>query len=353
MDFLRLNRRKAVFGSGGIAVFLLVNYLCFFGLPDFEDYYAKSVEFTVPSGFSGSLVVSVSSKVRPNTESGVFRLKLDGEAKDRIIPKSVGEARIDSSGNLVAYRETTVKSFPTSPPYVPQYTDKLFVMDVKGIETQIAETEGTPVWSPDGQWIVCTNIDGPNGSDGQRDLSKAKWTTWKYAIDGSTKTELPLPEKCSVQDWSSDGRWFLASKYGDPGRDLLIDTADPAKSVVLIFQERPYTTRFSRDGTKIFFICWDEDRRGIICSRELVSDQKTVALGTETTVVYRGKPDHGINDFSCSPDGQFLAVATLDMRNQTGKIIERGHLELVKLADASIEALNVTHAAHIISVDWR
>jgi beta-lactamase regulating signal transducer with metallopeptidase domain len=193
---------------------------------------------------------------------------------------------------------------------------------------------GRPVWSGDGREIVVTDQVHNHKNDKSK-AAKPIWTdeTWRLSTDGAKKTWLPVPSSDGVDDWSSDGKWFVTcSDRHEPfgsGYQLYLISPDGT-------QQRRLThgrglnvyARFSPDGKKIVFL---HQERGENSIRMI-----DVTDGKESVVL----KDDGLDrvDMACwSPDGKQLAVTRVNWQmGPDGK----KHLEAAK-ADYRLEIVSL------------
>ena len=331
-----------------VVVVLVANYLFFFGMPDLHDFYAPPVQFTVPQGLQGKLVVSVSSTVRSSRDSGVFRVSLDDTAKDSIQQKLKWRSHVAFDSTGTSFASCSVRQEQVEGNW--KQVGSLFVTDQTGAETEIAEgIWGLPIWSPDGEWIVLTHFE-------TQPPALIKSTTWKIKRDGSSKEKLMLPRGDSAQDFYVDGKWILASKnaeqfYNSGEQKYLYNLADQSRISVPQLKDSGQA-RFSPDGTQLIYIQLNyQEIRSSICVRSFELNDREVVLG-EPRVLYTAT--NGQADFRCSRDGKNVAIAFNDIRlgNQR-KMIESGHLFIVNLADGTKHEINVTHAGWLTVDDFR
>ena len=70
----------------------------------------------------------------------------------------------------------------------------------------IFDRQGNPSWSHQGQKVVVSV-----------DVGERKYETWRFNVDGTAPTKLPVPETDLVFDCSDDGNWLAArTMSGDP-----------------------------------------------------------------------------------------------------------------------------------------
>lgn len=119
-------------------------------------------------------------------------------------------------------------------------------------ETQIAAEAGTMFcWSPDGNRIVIVE------SRFTKD-DRSQDTTEQINLDGSGRTRLPIPETDEVDDWSPDGKWFVAVTNRKPpfGRGYQLYRMHPDGSEELQLTKNGLNCypRFSPDSQKIVYL---------------------------------------------------------------------------------------------------
>jgi RNA polymerase sigma factor (sigma-70 family) len=336
----------------GFSAVVLANYAYFVGPLEFEKVHAtvlpESLKFSVPAGFHGTLIASVVNNAE-QWDSGLFKLQLDGQARV-VISYQQGDCQRLKRSKDYAYFPLNARIDPAGKSVALSADRQFHLIDPNGHWTQLADVWGVPVWSPDGEWIVCSHSGELSNGWGGNQPNKG---TWKYAKDGSSKTRLPLSLGKVVWDWSPDGRWFLTSELKGSTNELrkvfsLLDTSDYTTSIPLEFGEPVSNPRFSRDGSAIFH------RTGpTIIRRDLISNEQSVSLGNDRTMIYDGGSDLAIEDFACSADGKFLALATYDINTLVPGQQVQGKLLLVTIADGTSQELQIANSRAVYSVDLR
>ncbi len=122
-------------------------------------------------------------------------------------------------------------------------------------------------WSADGTKLLC----------GAGDVRKG---TRQWIVDMKTgeKTELQFPEGHWLQDWSSDGNWFLTLKQDKPAEDkftprvYLVNKDGSEVRRLSNDNQLAWPARFSPDGRRALFVAWDANKNGRHPSRVQVVD---------------------------------------------------------------------------------
>jgi Tol biopolymer transport system component len=119
---------------------------------------------------------------------------------------------------------------------------------------------GRPVWSGDGREIVVTD-QVLNHKDDKSKSMKPIWSdeTWKLSTNGSKKAWLPVPSSDTVEDWSSDGKWFVTSSdrhepFGSGYQLYLISPDGTQQRRLTHGRGLNVYVRFSPDGKRIVFL---------------------------------------------------------------------------------------------------
>jgi Tol biopolymer transport system component len=216
--------------------------------------------------------------------------------------------------------------------------------------TQISDKGGLPVWSPNGQEIVVTVPAGDSKEGGDE--------TWRMNADGSGATRVSLPGTDFIYDWSSEGKWCVASvDSGHPGRfshpcQLYVMRPDGTQRQNLTKEGRNLFARFSPDGSQIVYLFTDPDGKKSRSLRVMNTD----GSGDRELV---GDAGLVIPEDACwSPDGKYLAVRMVacEELQPDGNRVGRGdwHLEIVAATGRHRRWLNLV-GAHIESFqqpDW-
>jgi Tol biopolymer transport system component len=164
------------------------------------------------------------------------------------------------------------------------------------------------IWSPDGNHLAfARNLEtgGPSRSViAIRDISTG------------AERELPLSlENPTLRHWLPDGRAIIAlatrrGQYGIYRVDLATSTAEFVEQVTAL-SAIPIP---SPDGTTEYFVRWRSNDSGAVVARSV--------QGHQEREIYRGR-GNGAASFRLSPDGQSLALITLELRESDAKVAEK------------------------------
>ena len=321
-----------------VLLVVIANFCFFFGIPHFDELFQQTIKLGVPDGFSGTIVAAATGKGGAGMHAGMFERKMGDDAWNQISPKFTLYTRMNPAGTAIAYCEG-----------MNDPKQSLCVLDQNRQETKIAAIRGWPVWSPDGESIVCSDLG--YHVNGARLPPKG---TWKYAKDGSSQTRLPFRTDDIVWDWSPDGRWFLLSRMKDRQQlYFLVDVENVATMLPLEFDEFVIQPRFSRDGKTIICAARAKDTADTVYARELITSDETVSLGPQKVLIYTLKQDLQLEDFAFSANGDYLAMAVIDKRYLLPGKVARGSLQLVKLETGTPIDLSVSGVAYFSSIDVR
>jgi Tol biopolymer transport system component len=170
---------------------------------------------------------------------------------------------------------------------------------------KIADFGSLPIWSPDGKYLV-TN----KGPIGQHEA-------WQMEADGSKAKKLPIPKTDEVDDWSSDGKWFVTVSDRHPphghGYQLYVMHPDGTNERRLTKNGLNCYPRFSPDSRKIVYI-HQTHKEGNSIRMVDIDGKNDREILREEGLVYP--------DFACwSPHGKRLAI----VRREWEGIDEKGN----------------------------
>ncbi len=221
----------------------------------------------------------------------------------------------------------------------------------KGEKRRIAEFGGTVTWSPDGkQLIVAKGLSKPQDDH-------MRFETWRFNIDGSGATKLPIPETDEVDGWSPDGRWLVTTSDRHPphgrGYQLYLMRPDGTEQRRLTEGEGLNVhPRFSPDSQRIAYLHQDRDGNSV-CVVNIDGSGRRRVFQEENDV---------FPEMCCwSPEGKELActLITWQRDEQNRKVLgvpEADPNPQVVIVDAEGKTrrpLNLPRALFFDSPDWR
>jgi Tol biopolymer transport system component len=217
--------------------------------------------------------------------------------------------------------------------------------------SQVVAEGGTVFcWSPDGKRIV--NIKGHFTKD-----DRSQNTTSQIDVDGSGLTKLPIPETDEVDDWSGDGKWFVAVTNRKP----------PFGCGYQLYRMRPDGTeelRLTEDGLNCY-PRFSPDSRQIVYLHQTAKDGNSLHVmdvdGKNDRAILREEGLQSVEAGCFSPDGRRLAVVLFDCHlDKSGKKVRRandehGHLEIINIDGTNGRKLPLV-GAEVVWLghpDWR
>jgi RNA polymerase sigma factor (sigma-70 family) len=235
--------------------------------------------------------------------------------------------------------------------------EELWVCDTQGKEkpVRLMEKAGRPNWSPDGKQLVSTKGDVV-ADDGW------KTVTWQVNADGTARTQLKVPDTDFVEDWSSDGKWFVTCSDRHPPRGrgyqlYVMHTEGGGERRLTKGGGLNCYARFSPDGRRIVYL---HQERGVNSLHVMDTD------GTNDREILKEK-DRVRPEYVCwAPDGKRLVVTVITqprpgatdllgnpLRDTIGIEImdpDGGNRKELKLPDAEGAAIQIQGSSH---PDWR
>jgi Tol biopolymer transport system component len=190
--------------------------------------------------------------------------------------------------------------------------------------------DASPIWSPDGRWLVAS-VPKPAQGGGW------DWETYKFAADGSSRELLPIPPTDEVHDWSPDGQWLLTTRHGR----FYIMRPD-ASEQRQVFRWRGDYPRFSPDG-KSFVFTWMMVQRHGIFVMDLDGGRHRPVLEVELGTV--ASP-------CWSPDGKELAVVTYELQPKN-RAIASARIIVCELVGKGRRVFNLPPGTTPRRPDWR
>jgi Tol biopolymer transport system component len=225
---------------------------------------------------------------------------------------------------------------------------------------KISDKGSRPIWSPDGKHLVTTKQELlPDEKDKKRTKPAWKDESWKIDADGGNPVKLDIPDTDSIDDWSSDGKWFVTcsdrhAPYGR-GYQLYVMKTDGSEQRRLTEGGLNCHARFSPDGKKVAYVrqtakegnsIWVVDIDGKN-AREII---KEVNLASPDSAFW-------------SPDGKQLAVTMFDWQmGENGRRILRSpndanfRIEIMNADGSNRRELKLADAkiVHVGALgDWR
>jgi RNA polymerase sigma factor (sigma-70 family) len=175
-------------------------------------------------------------------------------------------------------------------------------------------------WSPDSKQLVA--VDFAHGDDPK----SLQFITWLVDVATRNKTQLKLPEKHFVCDWSRDGKYFLTTR-------MEFDKNPPTARLCLVSRDgtevRELTDgkqlaafgRLSPDGRKVLYLGTDPQRAGKAKESGLGLFVLDIRQRKATRV--EGQPLNGdLMGFCWSPDGKRIAYGWREQMPAPGQQTE-------------------------------
>jgi Tol biopolymer transport system component len=229
----------------------------------------------------------------------------------------------------------------------------LWTLDIEGKGTahKIADFGGEVSWSPDSKQLVVVRermIDAEKG--------KRVNETWRFDLDGKSRTKLPIPETDSVADWSPDGEWFVVTSSRRDTRDnpyqLYLMHPDGTGSRQLTEgKESNVHPLFSPDGRKVVY---EHSERGGNSIWVVNVD------GTNRHRIFREEDDWSIgNSIVWSPDGRSILFSDQKWsRDEKGKKFMGAEKTPVRITIMNADGTNRRPLAlppivYVNFIDWR
>jgi Tol biopolymer transport system component len=217
-----------------------------------------------------------------------------------------------------------------------------------GAPRRLSEFGGAMSWSPDGSMLIVSRSRPESSDDGPRHES------WRFNVDGSGTTRMPIPETDSVGDWSPDGQWLVtvSDRHAPQGRgyQLYLMRPDGTEQRRLTEGGLNVYPRFSPEGKRIAYL----HSEGGEASLWVVDID-----GTNRRLVFREENDTTPNQLCWSPDGRSLATMQETWsRDEEGKKFMRAGESNPRLAIIDVEGgghrvLDLPPVAGLYGPDWR
>lgn len=305
-------QRKRVIGAVLLAI---AAGMIFFGWKQFRE--------TPGPEFPGTLFVAIQThagRTVDSGEGGVFRVTSDSKKPVPVTEVVPTNMRVNAQGTTVAYCRG----------------GELFVVEGDA-ETRLGDVSGTPLWSPDGQWVICSQSERtPAGA--------LDCTTWKLSKDGSTKEELSIPSTDIAKDWSPDGNWLVtvADRATPPENHFQLYLIDllGKKQRKLTADGSNSSPRFSPDGKQVLYVS-QLNGRDRLCIADLNAKPKT-----SPRVIF-GPTDDRIQSCCWSPDGKWVAFISITQSQDVSLV------RLIRIADGIDQTVPIDGAKWIMALDWQ
>jgi Tol biopolymer transport system component len=220
--------------------------------------------------------------------------------------------------------------------------------DGRGEKRRIADFGGKPTWSPDGrQLIVARWLSKPDNG--------FRCENWRFDVDGSGATKLPIPETDAVEGWSPDGRWLVTFSERRPphgrGNQLYLMRPDGTEQRLLTEGEGlNISPRFSPDGRRIAHVHQDYGGNSVW----IVNID-----GSGRHRVIQEENDVFPESFCWSPEGRALACNLMQWyRDEQGRKALGGQdahpqIVIVDTEGKTRRPLDLPRAMFFDSPDWR
>ena len=151
-------------------------------------------------------------------------------------------------------------------------------------------------------------------------------------LDGSGLTKLPIPETDEINDWSSDGKWFVTVTFrevpfGRRGCQLYRMHPDGTEELRLTQDGHNCYPRFSPDSRQIVYF---HGTRATPSSLHVMDVD-----GTNDHEILREEGLTGVEGACFSPDGRRVAVVRCNQQIKDGRKVYREgegsfHLEIMR-----------------------
>jgi len=178
---------------------------------------------------------------------------------------------------------------------------------------------------------------------------KPHWVfaTRRVNIDGTRPEELPVPPEDGVQDWSSDGRWFLtASQRGAKnGWQLYIMRPDGTEQRRITEEGNPFYARFSPDGRRVLYT---DNGRGEQSGIWVVD-----ADGKNARVVFPVDPQKTTASACWSPDGKRIAITLAVINGSVARVPTPVQVVVKDLDGGHRSEIHIPEAGRTDMPDWR
>lgn len=263
-------------------------------------------------------------KKDPYRGTAVLSVDPDTRATETVVEKAA-EPRLSADGKTMAY--------VTAEGLAVRLTDGSSRL-IKSVDP----FKVLAVVSPDGKETIY-GVERTQGKDGRRTFD-----SWRCAVAGGEPARLPVPVTDRVIDWSPDGKWLLALRWGHGGGALRLYAMRPDGTGERRLGDDSGVmslARYSPDGKRIVYMHQDGLRNAL-----WVMD----ADGRNGTKIVDYSPDW--HPWACwSPDGKRLAV--VDCKPSRDGPPTDFHLDVMDADGRNRRNLKLPRALWMSAPDWR
>jgi hypothetical protein len=266
--------------------------------------------------------------------------------------ESVGPVRVSPDGTIIPFNKYIPRpgASKTADPS-DRMISELWTYDIPtGQATRVPGFgSGVTCWSADSRQMVVNeqHFFEANVKSRLFNAGNRRWVAWLVSHDGTQGSRLPFADTDYVEDWSSDGKWFLLSADG-----LYRVRPDGTGRVRLC--DGGFDARFSPDGRRIVYTASSRGKSSIgVVNADCTGDH----------VILRGEGLESLDAACWSPDGRWLAVLWFKWQVKDGKKSRGGgnpadqdfRLELMDPEGNNRRPLDLTDAKpHFLGgPDWR
>lgn len=282
--------------------------------------------------------------------SGFFAIDAGSLTKTKVLDDSPARCRVSPNGRTLAVS----RSGWWGPDHQLHNEDVgTWAIDTHGKaeKRKIADFGGVTCWSPDGkQIIVSKGLSKPDDDDMRHEA-------WRFNVDGTGITKLPIPVTDEVDDWSLDGLWLVTVSDRHPphgrGYQLYIMRPDGTGQRRLTEgQGLNVYPRFSPDSRQIAYLHQERGKNSLW----IVNID-----GSGRRLVVEEQGNESVGALSWAPDGKSLIYKVenweRDDKGQAHSISDfkkaDPRLAVINSDGTNNRRLNLPLARWIESPDWR